>query len=57
MKDSTRILRYIIKDSNWNFATGDLVSFYNELDRRQGTLLRFLVSFLMSLTQEKGTML
>ena len=45
MKDSTGILRDLIKDSNWNFFLGDLVSFFNELDTRQGTLLKFLVSF------------
>ena len=39
VKDSTGILRDLIKDSNWNFAPGDLASFFSELDTRHGTLL------------------
>ena len=57
VKDSTAILRDLIKDSNWNFAPGDLLSFFNELDTRQGTLLRFLVSFFNELDIRQGTML
>jgi len=57
VKDSTGILRDLIKDSNWNFAPGDLVSFFNELDIRQGTLLTFLVSFFNELDTRQGTML
>ena len=57
MKDLTGILRDLIKDSTWNFAPGDLVSFFNEIDTRQGTLLRFLVSFFKELDTRQGTML
>ena len=46
VKDSTGILQDLIKYSNWNFFVGDLISFFNELDTRQGNLLKFLVSFL-----------
>ena len=45
VKDSTGILRDLIKYSTWNFSLGDLVPFFKELDARQGTLLIFLVSF------------
>ena len=57
VKDSTGILQDLIKDSNWNFSPRDLVSFFNELDRRQGTLLRFLVSFFNELDTRQGTIL
>ena len=56
VKDSTRILRDLLK-STWNFALGDLVSFFNELDTRQGTLLRFLVSFFNEVYRRQGTIL
>jgi len=45
VKESTGILRDLIKDSIWNFVLGDLIPFFNDIDTRQGTLLRFLVSF------------
>jgi len=38
VKDSTGILRDLIKNLNWNFTRGILVSFFNELDTRQGTM-------------------
>ena len=56
-KDSTGILQDLIKDSNWNFAPGDLVSFFNELDTIQGTLLIFLVSFFNEVDTRQGTIL
>ena len=55
--DLTGILQDLIKDSNWNFSLGDLVSFFNELDTRQETLLRFLVSFFNELDTRQGTLL
>ena len=45
VKDSTGIIQDLLKDSTWNFAPGDLVSFFNELDTRQGAMLIILVSF------------
>jgi len=57
VKDSTGILRDLIKESNWNFDLGYLVSFFNELDTRQGNLLRFLVSTFNKLDTRQGIML
>ena len=51
MRSSER-LEWDFMRSN-NFGPGDLVPFFNELDTRQGTLLRFIVSFLTNLAQEK----
>jgi len=57
VKVLTGILRDLLKDSNWNFALGDLVSFFNEPDKSQGTLLRFLISFFNELDTRQGTLL
>jgi hypothetical protein len=57
VKDTTGILQDLMKGLNWNFSSGDLVSFFNELDTRQGTLLRFLVSFFNEVDTRQGTIL
>ena len=53
VKDSTGILRDLIKDSNWNFSPGTLFNFLMSLTQEKELCLDSLFHFLIGLTQDK----
>ncbi len=58
VKDLTVILRDLIRDSTCNFSSGVLVSFFNEVDTRQRTILEDpLVSFFNEVDTRQRTIL